>query len=324
MPLTTRRLILAAPFLGGSAALAQGTGGFDAFLEGVRADARRAGISPGTIQRALTALSPNMRIIELDRRQAEGTLAWTAYRDRIVSQARMDNGRRLHAENRQLLQSLEARYRVPGRVLLAIWGMETNYGTNLGGFGVIEALSTLAWDGRRSAYFRGELMSALRILDAGHIAPERMRGSWAGAMGQPQFMPTSFERLAVDADGDGRKDIWDNRADALGSIGNYLGRSGWRDGEPWGAEVLAPDSLDARQATRDNVRPLRDWTRQGVTQLDGRPLSTPDATAALLVPGAETGSRQAFLVYHNFNVIRRYNSPNFYALAVGILSDRVA
>lgn len=325
MPATTRRILLAAPFLGAAPALAQGVGSFDGFLEGVRAEARRTGISATTIQRTLSGLQPNMRVIELDRRQPErGGMAWSDYRDRIVSQTRMDNGRRLAAENRSMLQSLEARYRVPYRIMLAIWGMESNYGTNTGGFGVVESLATLAWDGRRSSYFRGELMAALRILDGGHISVERMRGSWAGAMGQPQFMPTSFERLAVDADGDGRKDIWDNRADALGSIGNYLGRNGWREGEPWGNEVLIPASFDAASATRENVRPLRDWSRQGVTLLDGRPLPATDATGAILVPGYESGTLQAFIVHHNFNVIRRYNSPNFYALAVGMLSDRVA
>ena len=318
-----RRPFLALPLLAAAPALAQ-QGGFDTFLEGVKTEARRAGVSNGILQRAFAGVRHNDRVIELDRRQPEGgAMAWETYRDRIVSQSRVDNGRRMAADNRTLLQSLEGRFRVPGRVLLAIWGMETGYGANTGGFGVIEALATLAYDGRRSAYFRGELLSALRILEGGHIAPERMRGSWAGAMGQPQFMPSSFERLAVDADGDGRKDIWDNRADALGSIGNYLARNGWREDERWGREVLIPGGFDTRAATRDNVRPLRDWARQGVTQADGTPLPASDVPAAVLVPGSETGSLQAFVVYHNFNVIRRYNSPNFYALAVGMLSDRV-
>ncbi|WP_376091316.1 lytic transglycosylase domain-containing protein [Roseomonas sp. CCTCC AB2023176] len=318
-----RRSLLALPLLAALPARAQDAG-FASFLEGVRGEARRAGVSNATLQRALTNIRHNDRIIELDRRQPEGTMAWETYRDRIVSQTRIDNGRRMAMENRPLLQSLEARFRVPGRVMLAIWGMESNYGQNTGGFGVVEALATLAYDGRRSSYFRGELISALRILEAGHIAPERMRGSWAGAMGQPQFMPTSFERLAVDADGDGRKDIWDSRADALGSIGNYLARNGWREEERWGREVLIPAGFDTRSANRDNIRPLREWARMGVVQMDGSPLPASDVPGAVLVPGSETGSLQAFVVYHNFNVIRRYNSPNFYALAVGMLSDRVA
>jgi membrane-bound lytic murein transglycosylase B len=310
-------LLLAAP------ALAQ-QGSFEAFLDGVRADARRAGVSNATLQRALSGIRPVERVIELDRRQAESTLTWDQYRDRIVSQTRIDNGRRAYADNRAVLQSLEGRFRVPGRFMVAIWGMETNYGQNTGGFGVVEALATLAWEGRRASFFRGELMAALRILDAGHVTPERMRGSWAGAMGHPQFMPSSFERLAVDADGDGRKDIWDNRTDALGSIANYLARSGWREDERWGREVVLPAGFDPYQATRENVRPLREWSRQGFTFTDGTPVPALDMTGAVICPGVSSGSLQAFLVYQNFNVIRRYNPSNFYALAVGMLSDRVA
>ncbi|SHJ46563.1 membrane-bound lytic murein transglycosylase B [Roseomonas rosea] len=320
----SRRSVLSLPaLLLATPALAQ-QGSFEAFLDGVRADARRAGVSNATLQRALSGIRPVDRVIELDRRQAESTLTWDQYRDRIVSQTRIDNGRRAYADNRAMLQSLEGRFRVPGRFMVAIWGMETNYGQNTGGFGVIEALATLAWEGRRASFFRGELMAALRILDAGHVTPERMRGSWAGAMGHPQFMPSSFERLAVDADGDGRKDIWDNRTDALGSIANYLARSGWREDERWGREVVLPSGFDPYQATRENVRPLREWARQGFTFIDGTPVPALDMTGAVICPGVSSGSLQAFLVYQNFNVIRRYNPSNFYALAVGMLSDRVA
>ncbi|MBP0443885.1 lytic murein transglycosylase [Roseomonas sp. SSH11] len=320
----TRRSVLCAPaLLLARPALAQ-RGSFDSFLEGVRAEARRGGVSDATLQRALSGIRPVDRVIELDRRQAESTLTWSQYRDRIVSQARIDQGRRAYAENRALLQSLEGRYGVPGRFMVAIWGMETNYGGNTGGFGVIEALATLAWEGRRASFFRAELMAALRILDAGHVSPQRMRGSWAGAMGHPQFMPTSFERLAVDADGDGRKDIWDSRADALGSIANYLARSGWRDDERWGREVTLPEGFDPSEATRDNMRPLREWAQRGVTFADGTSVPALEMKGAVILPGGPSDSLQAYLVYHNFNVIRRYNPSNFYALAVGLLSDRVA
>ena len=311
------------PALLSGPALAQREG-FDTFIEGLRDEAQRAGISAATLQRSLAGLRPLDRVIELDRRQPETTLTWEGYRDRIVSQPRIDAGRRAYAENRALLDSLQGRFQVPGRVLVAIWGMETNYGANTGGFGVVEALATLAWEGRRAAYFRGELMAALRILDAGHVAPERMRGSWAGAMGHPQFMPSSFERLAVDADEDGRKDIWESRADALGSIANYLLRSGWQEDRRWGREVRLPDGFDTAGAGRDNVRPLRDWARAGVVHADGTAIPEEEAGAAGVIPGLATGSRQAFLVGGNFNAIRRYNPSDFYALAVGLLSDRVA
>ncbi|MBD0272560.1 MAG: lytic murein transglycosylase [Acetobacteraceae bacterium] len=302
---------------GGAAA----SGGFDAFLDGVRADARRAGISPATMNRALAGLRPNPRVLELDRFQPEGPgMTWEEYREKIVSPTRVENGRRAFAESRRLLDAIETRFRVSPRVVAAIWGMETNYGTNTGGFGVVEALATLAWDGRRSAYFRSELLAALRVLDGGHISPERMRGSWAGAMGQPQFMPSNFERLAVDFDGDGRRDIWDSRADALGSIANYLSRHGWREGEPWGFEVLPPGPVERYDT--DGKRPLRDWARLGFRRVDGGPLPGSDVEMGLVQPNRSDG--KAFLGGHNLRVIRRYNPPVNYGLAVGLLSDRVA
>ena len=304
----------------GSAAQVAAGGPFDQFLNGVRADARRSGVSQGTLQRAFAGLQPNQRVIELDRRQSEAVLTWEEYRERIVSQTRVETGRRNFAEGRALLERIGARYSVSPRVVVAIWGMETNYGANTGGFGVVEALATLAWEGRRASYFRDELISALRILDAGHIAPERMRGSWAGAMGQPQFMPSNFERLAVDFDGDGRRDIWDNRADALGSIAHYLSRHGWREGEPWGLEVLAPGPVEGYGA--DNKRPVREWARLGFRRADGGALPAADVEMAVVQPNRST-TGQVFLG-HNLRVIRRYNSPVNYGLAVGLLSDRVA
>jgi membrane-bound lytic murein transglycosylase B len=293
---------------------------FDQFLDGVRADARRSGVSQATLQRAFARLQPNQRIIELDRRQSEAVLTWEEYRERIVSQTRVETGRRLSAEGRDLLDRIGARYGVSPRVVVAIWGMETNYGANTGGFGVVEALATLAWEGRRAGYFRTELLSALRILDAGHVSPERMRGSWAGAMGQPQFMPSNFERLAVDFDGDGRRDIWDSRADALGSIAHYLSRHGWREGEPWGLEVLPPGPVEGYDT--DAKRPLRDWARLGFRRVDGGPLPAGEVEMGLVQPSRSAG--KAFLGGHNLRVIRRYNSPVNYGLAVGLLSDRVA
>ncbi len=296
-------------------------GNFDHFLEGVRADGRRAGISPATMNRAFAGLRPNPRVLELDRFQPEGPgLTWEEYRGKIVSPTRIENGRRAFAENRRLLDDVAARFRVSPRAVVAIWGMETNYGANTGGFGVVEALATLAWDGRRSAYFRSELLAALRVLDSGHIPPERMRGSWAGAMGQPQFMPSNFERLAVDFDGDGRRDIWDSSADALGSIGHYLSRHGWREGEPWGFEVQPPGPVDGYGT--DAKRPLRDWARLGFRRIDGGPLPGGEVEMGLVQPNRSAG--QVFLGGHNLRVIRRYNPPVNYGLAVGLLSDRVA
>jgi membrane-bound lytic murein transglycosylase B len=318
----TRRLALAALFGGLPAAAGAATQTFAAFLDGVRAEARRQGVSQATLNRALANLSPNQRVLELDRRQPEFTQTWAQYRDARLSQQRIEAGRRAFADNRATLEAVQARFRVPARIVVAIWGLETNYGGFTGNFSVIESLATLAWDGRRSAYFRAELLAALKILDAGHITPERMRGSWAGAMGHPQFMPSNFDRLAVDMDGDGRRDIWDSRADALGSIANYLARSGWREDELWGREVVLPAGFNPEDARRENTRPLRDWVRAGIRRPDGTDLPSLDLQTAILLPDGAGG--QAFAVYPNFNVIRRYNPSNFYALAVGMLSDRVA
>jgi membrane-bound lytic murein transglycosylase B len=295
---------------------------FDRFVEGVKTEARRRGISQGTVNAAFTGVRPNQRVIELDRRQAEGGLQWEDYRDRImVTPTRIQNGQRLYRENADLLRRIEQRYRVSPRVIVAIWGVETNYGGNTGGFGVVEALATLAWEGRRAAYFRNELFAALKILDEGHIRPDRMRGSWAGAMGQPQFMPSNFDRLAVDFDGDGKRDIWENRADALGSIAHYFQRSGWREGEPWGRAVQPPPGFTAAGADTETRRPMRDFARMGFRDANGGPLPTDGPEAQIVLPNR--GNGQVFLGHHNLRVIRRYNSPVNYGLAVGLISDRV-
>ncbi|WP_164867911.1 lytic murein transglycosylase [Rhodovarius crocodyli] len=308
--------------------LAQPAGSFDAFIAGIRREARQAGVSESTLSRALSGLRPNDRVLELDRRQPEFTITWQQYRDGRLSSTRIDAGRRAYADQRNLLRNVEARFRVSPKVIMGIWGLETNYGGFTGNFNVIEALATLAWEGRRASFFKNELMAALRILDGGHISVDRMRGSYAGAMGQPQFMPSSFERFAVDMDGDGRKDIWTDTADALGSIGHYLARSGWRDGESWGYEVVLPPGFNLSLAEPSRPRPagewpaVAEWARMGVRRADGGPLQ--GGQGGLIIPANQaSGANQAFLALPNFHAIRRYNPSNFYALTVGMLGDRV-
>ncbi len=247
-------------------------------------------------------------------------MTWARYRASHLTEARITAGRRVYRESRTLIEAIAGRYRVSSHVIMGIWGNETNYGTFTGGMNVIEALATLAWEGRRGAYFRSELMAALKILDEGHVRPDHMKGSWAGALGQPQFMPSNFFRFAVDFDGDGRRDIWDSRADALASIANYLARNGWRSGETWGREVRLPSGFNTAGASRDNRRPLSAWARAGVRRVDGRPLPVANIQAGLVV---QDSLNQAFLVYPNFGVIRRYNPSDYYALAVGLLGDLV-
>jgi membrane-bound lytic murein transglycosylase B len=295
---------------------------FERFLDGVAEEAKKAGVAQPTLTAAFHGLAPNARVLELDGRQPEFTLTWEQYRDRVVPQARIEQGRRLFQQNRVLLDAISTRFGVAPQLPVAIWGMETNYGGNTGGFGVIEALATLAYEGRRKAFFRTELLAALKILHAGHVPLSHMKGSWAGAMGQPQFMPTSFERYAVDFDGDGHRNIWDSRADALASIANYLARSGWRSGEPWIREVVLPAGFDIEQTGREKRRQVQEWLAAGVRSLDGTAL--PALEAAVLLPDTPNGpSRQAFMVFNNFNAIRRYNPSNFYTLGVGLLADAV-
>jgi membrane-bound lytic murein transglycosylase B len=292
---------------------------FASFLRDLRAEARSAGVSDRTLNAALSDIEPVPRVLELDRRQPEFTLTFAQYRERQVTAQRRDRGRALMRENAALLRGIEQQHRVPSEIVMAIWAIETNYGTITGGFNVIAALATLAWDGRRATFFRRELLAALRILDAGHVQPGAMRGSWAGAMGHPQFMPTSFERFAVDQDGDGRRDIWGSRADALGSIANYLARSGWREGETWGREVRLPPRFDTTGTGRDATRPLSAWARAGVRAVDGGALPVSEIAAGLVLPDGASGA--AFVVYRNFGVIRRYNPSDYYALSVGLIAD---
>jgi len=212
------------------------------------------------------------------------------------------------------------RFGVDPGVITGIWGLESNFGAGMGDFHVVEALATLAWEGRRASFFRGELLAALRILDHGDVTPGRMLGSYAGAMGQPQFMPSSYLSYAVDFEGHGRRDIWTSRPDVFGSIANYLARSGWRAGESWGQPVALGAGLERAAGGRDDRRPVGEWLRLGVRPADGRPLARPDVPAALVQPDGAGG--EAFLVYANFGAIRRYNPSDFYALAVGLLGDR--
>lgn len=294
---------------------------FDSFLSGVRADALAAGVKPATLDAALAGVTHIDRVIELDRKQPEFSLSFDTYLERIVTPARIAEGKRKLEENRALLTAIEQRFGVQPRFVVALWGIETGFGRNTGGMSVISSLATLAYDGRRSAYFRTELMQALRILDQGHITPSAMVGSWAGAMGQCQFMPSTFVKFAVDWDGDGRRDIWRNRADALASAANYLSSEGWKDDQTWGRAVQIPDGLSLDLAGLDKTRTLAEWSRLGLRAADGKPLPQRDLRASLML--AEPGKGPPFLVYDNFRTIMKWNRSTFFALAVGHLADRI-
>jgi membrane-bound lytic murein transglycosylase B len=322
----SRRLVVTVPLLAASGMVVRGaTAGesdFSAFLSGVRREAAGQGIRASTIDVALRNAQFLPHVIELDRKQPERQLTFGEYLDKVVTTQRMDNARRQLADNRVLLDGIWRRFNVEPRFIVALWGIESDFGKVMGNYAVVSALATLAYDGRRSSYFRGELISALRILDQGHIRADDMAGSWAGAMGQCQFMPSTFLGYAVDYDGDGRRDIWNDRADVLASIANYVARLGWRGGEGWGREVMLPGGFDARSTGLEVKRPTGEWSRLGVRSIDAGPLSGGDNEASLVIPDGAGGP--AFLVYNNFRTIMKWNKSTYFAAAVGYLADSMA
>ena len=294
---------------------------FDAFLASMRAEARRAGIANATLDRAFAGLAPNQGVIDRDRHQPEFTLTWAKYRALVISDQRIANGRAALQRNRTLVARIEDRYGVAPGVIMGIWGLESSFGTELGNFHVVEALATLAWEGRRAAFFRSELLAALHILDHGDVSPARMTGSYAGAMGQPQFMPSAYLRYAVDYEGNGRRDIWTSTPDTLASIANYLADSGWRRGGTWGQPATVPPGFPAAETGRAIRKPVAEWMQRGIGSADGRALAAPDTEAALILPDGPGG--EAFLAYGNFAAIRRYNPSDYYAIAVGLIGDGI-
>ncbi len=314
----SRRFVLAvpalAPALRGRPAVAA-PADFSRFLAAFRAEAGRAGIGRATLDRALAGLAPDPRVIALDRRQPEFIQTWAQYRASRVSPARIAAGRAAARQNAALLRDVETAYGVPPGVIVAIWGLESNYGANMGDFPTLQALVTLAWEGRRAAFFKREMIAALRVVEGG-VAPARLRGSYAGAMGQPQFMPSAYLRYGVDFNGDGGCDIWSDTADVLASIAHYLAGNGWTRGAGWGVAVTLPPDLDAAHA---GERRFSEWQALGAAPRGGGAFADPDAGARLKLPAAG----EAFLVSSNFQVIKRYNASDFYALAVGLLSERV-
>jgi len=285
-----------------------------------RASASAAGIDEATLHAAFDEVQYLPRIVELDRSQPEFTRAPWDYLDSAVSPQRVARGQEKLQEVRTQAAAAAAQHGVPAAVLVAIWGIESNYGGNYGDVPTIDALATLGFDGRREAWARGQLLAALKILQSGDIARTQMIGSWAGAMGQTQFLPSNFLAYAVDADGDGRRDIWGSAADVMASTANFLARVGWRAGEPWGTEVQLPAGFDVSRADPALRQPGATWAAEGVRTPDGAPLPA-FADAALLLPAGARGP--AFLVGANFRAILRYNNATSYALAVGLLAQRI-
>ena len=315
-------LVLAGAMMAGSAvAQEDGAETFEEWRKGVRSEALGLGISAATFDAAFVDIEPIPRVIELDRSQPEVTLTFDQYVERVVPESRVAKGRKLLAEHRELLEPIGRKYGVPPRFIVALWGIETNFGQYLGGFPVIGALATLAHDGRRSAYFRQELLHALRILEDGHITPEAMVGSWAGAMGQSQFMPSSFVNYAVDYDGDGRRDIWGTQGDVFASAANYLAQAGWHAGETWGRQVALPAGFDHALTGLEVTKTLADWQALGLRRTDGGALPQAAMSGSVVLPGGEGGP--AYLVYDNYRTIMRWNRSFYFATSVGLLADGI-
>lgn len=294
---------------------------FSAWLEALRAEASHRGIQAATLDAALRDVAVLPRVIELDRKQPELTLTFAQYLQRVIPDTRVQTGQQLLKQHQTLLHQVAKTYGVPAPVIVALWGIESDYGRRTGGFSVISALATLAYDGRRSAYFRRELLDALKILDEGHISPAQMTGSWAGAMGQSQFMPSSFIKRAVDYNDDGRRDIWTTLGDVFASTANYLARAGWRKGQLWGREVKLPADFDTALAGLNSQKSLADWQALGVRRANGRDLPTVDRQASIILPSE--ASEPAFMVYHNYRVFLQWNRSTYFALAVSQLADRL-
>jgi len=314
-PASTRTAAAASP------APAPDNPGFRRWIDGFQARARAEGIRQATLDRAFDGIRFEADVIRRDQNQAEFNRALWDYLDSAVSDTRVRNGRAALRENAEILRQIERRYGVEAEVVVAVWGLETAYGAVRGSTDIISAMATLAYEGRRNAFFEAQLIAALRILQAGDVGPRQMTGSWAGAMGHTQFMPTSYLDYAVDITGDGRRDIWsDNPADALASTANYLSEFGWTTGQPWGMEVTLPRGFDYAQTGERIKRSVAHWNGQGVRLADGSRIPDHGRSSILLPAGAQG---VAFIIFDNFHVIERYNPADAYVIGVGHLSDRI-
>lgn len=289
----------------------------------LRVEALADGISANTFDSAFDGVEPIKRVVKLDRKQPEKVLTLDEYVGKVINNYRIQQGKKKLAEQRELLDAVHAKYGIQPRFLVAFWGLETSYGRLTGGHSVIAAIATLAYDGRRAAFFRSQLLDALHILEDGHIEPENMIGSWAGAMGQAQFMPSTFRAYAVDGDGDGKIDLWKSKADVFHSAGNYLSQVGWDGDLTWGREVKLPEGFDVSQIGLKIKKPLAEWSRLGVTRVTGKALPQRDIQASLVKPDEGKWGR-VFLVYDNYRAIMKWNRAHKYAIAVGTLSDKIA
>ncbi|UCF02058.1 MAG: lytic murein transglycosylase [Deltaproteobacteria bacterium] len=318
VPVVILVLISASP----STSMAEGQQtSFTTCLAALRKEALHRGIPQKTLDTTLKDLKPIPKVIKLDRNQPEAKLTFDQYLSRVLTKKRVANGRNKLSDTSKLLGNIASRYGVEPRFLVALWGLETDFGRITGSMPVIESLVSLIYDGRRSTFFRKELIHALRILDDGHISLAQMKGSWAGAMGQLQFMPSTYRHFAVDFDGDGRIDIWKSQEDVFASAANYLSQSGWKTGQTWGQEVYLPEGLYRNSTNLKQQKSVNDWHALGIRTLDGTHFPSLNLLASIVQPDGRAG--RTFLVYDNYHALRKWNRSHNFALSVGILSDQL-
>lgn len=304
------------------AALAADAEGFADYVEQIKAEAIEKGYSEETLQKAFANAKFYERSVSADKNQPEFKLTLDTYLPRAVPEWKAKQAVEKYNEHKALLEEVGAKYGVQPRFIVALWGIETNFGGYTGGFDVVSALTTMAYEGRREEFFKKQLWQALTIIEEGHIDVDQMKGSWAGAMGQTQFMPSSFMAYAVDYDGDGRKDIWNSMGDVFASAANYLKNAGWRDDVTWGRQVQLPADFDVSIAELKNKKSLAEWQALGVRKLDGTDLpSRGDIEAAVVIPDDKEG--RVYLAYANYDALMRWNRSHYFVAAVGYLSDRI-
>ena len=297
-------------------------GGFRDCLNNIKADALKQGVPAATVDRAFQGLTPDQKVVDLDNRQPEFSLTYAKYVGGTVSLDRIQKGQQKMAQHRALLDQLQAEYGIPPQYLMAFWGIETNYGTYMGDFRVVRSVATLACMTKRTAFFSNETVQALRILNTNHMTSDQMRGSWAGAMGNMQFMPSTFTKWAVDRDGNGKIDIWNSLPDAFASAANFLRGIGFKPGLPSSEEVMLPQGFPLDQADTTVEKPVKAWASMGVKKMNGGALPQVDDAASILLPAGFRGP--AFIIYPNFKAVMNWNRSTLYALSVGILARQIA
>lgn len=300
---------------------AHAEGDFTTWLQALKDEALAKGIKPATLEAATPYFTLTNKVSALEKKQPEFTQTLSGYLGNRISDRRIQQARDHLQDNRSLLDSISTHYGVPARFIVALWAMESDFGRNMGGFSVLSSLTTLGFQSRRADYFRRELLEALRICDAGHVTPDSMLGSWAGAMGQCQFMPWNFNRYAVDYDGDGRRDIWHTRADVFASIAHFLQSLGWDSEKTWGRPVHIPADFNLELAKGKTSKSLAEWQELGVRRLNNGDLPKREISARLLRPARSSG--RTYLIYSNFDVFLKWNRSHYFAIAVGTLGDQI-